>query len=100
MRAFIYALLVAAAFTGLALFTSGPAEAAPSSACLAHLADKQTHTTPAADRRYHLQRGEPSPCSEQDAQGGEESPASPVQRDDQDKRDGGKSRFCRKHWFC
>ncbi|AOT24729.1 hypothetical protein PBI_STASIA_73 [Mycobacterium phage Stasia] len=65
--------------------------------CWAHLSDKQSHTTPAADRRFHLQRGEPSPCTEQDAKNG-----LPKAKSDEakDKADEGKSRFCRKRWYC
>ncbi|BBC53870.1 hypotheical protein [Mycobacterium phage PP] len=91
VKAWIIAALIAGAFVGLGLYTSAPAEAAPSAACIAHLADKKTHTTPAADRRYHLQRGQHSPCTEEDA--GE---SASERRDDDDR----KSRFCRKRWYC
>ncbi|AGT13346.1 hypothetical protein SEA_LITTLEGUY_75 [Mycobacterium phage LittleGuy] len=66
--------------------------------CYAHLSDKQSHTTPAADRRFHLERGEPSPCTEQDAKDGlpKASSDSGKPKEDRDK----KSRHCRKHWYC
>lgn len=49
---------------------AGPAHAHAdvSAECWAHLGGVQTAKTPGADRRYHLERGEPSPCTEQDAQ--------------------------------
>lgn len=43
------------------------ARAEVSAECWAHLASVETANTPAADRRYHLERGEASPCTEYDA---------------------------------
>ncbi|AWH13601.1 hypothetical protein SEA_ABBYPAIGE_85 [Mycobacterium phage AbbyPaige] len=76
-----------------------PAHAEVSAECWAHLAE-HPGTTPGADRRYHLEHGEFSPCTEQDAnedQGavGTRGPAASSE-DQPDK----KSRYCRKHWYC
>ncbi|AMS00982.1 site-specific recombination directionality factor RDF [Mycobacterium phage Loser] len=75
-----------------------PAHAEVSAACWQHLAGKKTAVTPAADRRYHLERGEPSPCTEVDANEGSRPAATPTE--DKPKPDEGKSRYCRKKWFC
>jgi hypothetical protein len=58
----IFAGLIVAGFAGPA-----HAHAEVSAACWQHLAGVDTANTPAADRRYHLERGEPSPCTEFDA---------------------------------
>ena len=67
--------------------------------CAIHLAG-QPGTTAAADRRYHLEHGEESPCTEADARGREGEAmrgASPSHGDDHQDE---KSRYCRKHWYC
>ena len=91
MKAWSIALLVAAAFTGLGLVTSQPAEAAP---CVhrghSHIAQ---HGGLYADNAWHVSHGQPPSCDP----GGDE-PAS-NQRDDRDDDDR-KSRYCRKRWFC
>lgn len=90
------ALLVAAITAGIVTVTNAPAaHAEVSAACWAHLAGKSTHVTPAADRRYHLERGEESPCSEADAGWSTASSDSGHRHDDE-----GKSRYCRKRWWC
>ncbi|AHJ86441.1 putative RDF protein [Mycobacterium phage 40AC] len=77
----------------------GPAPAhAVTPECWAHLAGVDKANTPAADRRYHLERGQHSPCTEQDANEGSRPADSARQGDD--KPDEGKSRFCRKRWYC
>ncbi|AIT13557.1 site-specific recombination directionality factor RDF [Mycobacterium phage SweetiePie] len=77
-----------------------PAHAEVSAQCMAHLAE-HPGTTPAADRRYHLEHGEFSPCTEQDANEDREAvgtrgPAASPDHNEPDK----KSRYCRKHWYC
>lgn len=93
MRALMIAALAAA---GLA-FAPAPTAHAVSAACWAHLSKVDTAQTPAADRRFHLERGEFSPCSEADAG---ESSARSTTSDNRGSADEGKSRYCRKHWFC
>ncbi|AGK87553.1 site-specific recombination directionality factor RDF [Mycobacterium phage HINdeR] len=94
IKTWLIALALAASFTGLGLVTSGQAQAAPSAECVAHLAGKQTAITPSADRRYHLERGEASPCNAEDA-GESATRDDRVEQDDEQK-----SRFCRKRWYC
>lgn len=90
VTAFVGALTATAAM----LLAEPPQAAADvSAACLAHLAE-HPGTTPAADRRFHLQRGEESPCSAADAADGYAS-SSEKRKDDE-----GKSRYCRKRWWC
>ena len=74
---------------------SPEAKADVSAACYAHLAKSSSHQTPAADRRFHLERGEESPCTEFDA--GQVSTADDNHKDNSDD---GKSRYCRKHIWC
>lgn len=96
----IIAALIAPALLaiGVLVGTAPPANADVSAECWAHLSDKQSHTTPAADRRFHLERGEPSPCTEADARDGLPKASSSDRA--KDKADEGKSRFCRKRWYC
>ncbi|QFP95560.1 hypothetical protein SEA_GAUGELDP_77 [Mycobacterium phage GaugeLDP] len=88
----------------LAVAYSPPAHAEVSAQCWAHLAEIPPGETPAGDRRYHLLRGEPSPCSEQEvneAQGREEVATRGAASSSKPKEDNdGKSRFCRKRWYC
>ncbi|AIK67798.1 site-specific recombination directionality factor RDF [Mycobacterium phage Piro94] len=91
------------ALTAVAVIQVGPApaHAEVSAECWAHLAEipADQKTTPAGDRRYHLEHGEFSPCSEQDANEG--SRPAPVSRTGEDRpNDDKKSRYCRKRWFC
>uniref|UniRef100_A0AAU8GS46 Uncharacterized protein n=1 Tax=Mycobacterium phage BabyBack TaxID=3158877 RepID=A0AAU8GS46_9CAUD len=99
-------LTVGMAVFGMALAVaySPPAHAEVSAQCWAHLAEIPPGETPAGDRRYHLMRGEPSPCSEQEvneasqsreAVGTRGSAASPDRKQDNEK-----SRFCKKRWYC
>lgn len=76
-----------------------PAHAEVSAQCWAHLAGipADQKTTPAGDRRYHLEHGEFSPCTEQDANEGS-APAS--RGGDEHRDDDNKSHYCRKHWYC
>ncbi|ASR86534.1 hypothetical protein SEA_CHANGELING_82 [Mycobacterium phage Changeling] len=77
-----------------------PAHAEVSAACWQHLAGKKTAVTPAADRRYHLERGEPSPCTEYDANEGSRPAPAAKSEPKPAKPDEGKSRYCKKRWFC
>ncbi|QJD50289.1 hypothetical protein SEA_IWOKEUPLIKEDIS_86 [Mycobacterium phage Iwokeuplikedis] len=88
-RTLLALVLLAMLAVGVLLVGPSPAEAATPE-CWAHLAERPG-TTPAADRRYHLERGEPSPCTEADAA---ESSSDGSDHDDE------KSRYCRKRWFC
>ena len=112
MRYLTVSILV---FGGIMMLPSAPAEADVSAECWAHLAGVQTAKTPAADRRFHLARGEYSPCTEYDAQEGTKqgSQSNSEQRNqdsgssyrpkDNSAQDGSKdrkSRHCRKHWYC
>ncbi|BBX09471.1 DUF7199 family protein [Mycolicibacterium aichiense] len=101
---FILGLMIFAAAVAIAY--SGEAHADVSARCYAHLAEipASQKTTAAGDRRYHLEHGEFSPCTEQDANDGREAAVSrgPAASHDDDKRkdDDKKSRYCRKHWYC
>lgn len=92
------------ASAGLVLSPGIGTASAESPACLAHLAE-HPGTTAAADRRYHLNHSQASPCSEADAQGSDSSGSShnDDRRDNRsgdDSSDDSKSRFCRHHWYC
>lgn len=94
--------VVASALMILALSKTPAAHAEVSVQCVAHLAERPG-TTASADRRYHLEQGEFSPCSEQDAgenrEGEVSRGASSSPEDNGNDRDK-KSRHCRKHWYC
>lgn len=82
-----------------------PAYAEVSAECWEHLAGVKESNTPAADRRYHLERGEHSPCTEQDASQGNRNNSgrrvdSTQGSDYNDKGNERKSKYCRKRWFC
>ncbi|AFI24991.1 hypothetical protein [Mycobacterium phage SWU1] len=68
------------------------AEASASPLCeyrsAAHIAE---HGGKVADDAWHIKHGELPSC--------DESPKGEARRDN-DNRDGGKSRFCRKRWYC
>ncbi|AXH46820.1 hypothetical protein SEA_ACOLYTE_77 [Mycobacterium phage Acolyte] len=93
------------ALTASAVIQAGPAHAEVSARCYAHLAE-HPGTTPAADRRFHLEHGEFSPCTEQDANESEHRDEHhdeihrPHVGGDDDHKDDDKSRYCRKRWFC
>lgn len=73
------------------LTAPAPAHAEVSAACITHMAKEKT--TAVADRLYHLTHGGESPCEESEA----------VEFDNNhnnNNSDSGKSRYCRKHWFC
>ncbi|AOT25004.1 hypothetical protein PBI_KALPINE_85 [Mycobacterium phage Kalpine] len=98
---YILAGLAAAVVVGNAPAIIAEAHAEVSAQCWAHLAEipADQKTTPAGDRRYHLEHGEFSPCTEQDANEG--SRPAPVPRTGEDNHpDEEKSRYCRKHWYC
>ncbi|QJD51966.1 hypothetical protein PBI_VA6_83 [Mycobacterium phage VA6] len=81
-----------------------PAHAEVSVQCMTHLAEHPGET-PGGDRRYHLEHGEFSPCTEADANEGSRptttTPRAVVpQQQDDEQDDDHKSRYCRKHWFC
>ena len=87
------------AFGGALTVAYAPqANAEVSAGCWAHLAEIPPGETPAGDRRYHLAKGEPSPCSEQETSEVERSSA--ASRNDGSERHEEKSRFCKKKWFC
>lgn len=92
MKVLVAAVLVVGA---VQLAPAPVAHAEVSAACWAHLAELPagSKTTAAGDVRYHRMRGEFSPCSEQEAA---EVDGSSDRRD----RDGEKSRYCKKRWFC
>ncbi|APL99667.1 site-specific recombination directionality factor RDF [Mycobacterium phage Camperdownii] len=87
---------IAAALVGITPTATATADV--SAECWQHLSSVDTAKTPAADRRFHLERGEFSPCTEQDAKDGlpKASSDSGKPKEDRDK----KSRHCRKHWYC
>ena len=91
MRSIVAVMAAAIAVVGVMLAPAATAEV--SSACWSHLAAMPAGeiVTPAEDVRYHLSRGEESPCADSD-QG--------VGRSSSRDGDGGKSRFCRKRWWC
>lgn len=102
---YILAGLCAAVVVGNSPAIIAEAHAGTSARCKAHIAEHGT--TPGADRRYHLEHHEFSPCTEQDAG---ESKHRDEHRDkeihqphvggDDHKDHDKKSRYCRKHWFC
>lgn len=87
-------LVVAAVAVASLLAAPAPAGAEVSSGCAAHLAAHPGESA-AGDRRFHLARGEESPCSEADAGYSRE-----VSSRDGERGEEGKSRFCRKRWYC
>lgn len=91
----IIAGLVGAVVIGHAPGIIAEASADVSAECWAHLSSVDQSNTPAADRRYHLARGEHSPCTEQDANDGQGT-----NRNNGGDDGGKKSRHCRKHWYC
>ncbi|ASR86182.1 hypothetical protein SEA_BOBSWAGET_77 [Mycobacterium phage BobSwaget] len=104
MRRLLLIQLMLAMIAVATLQLAAPAHAEVSALCWAHLAESPAGTTPASDRRYHLERGQESPCTEQDAASpdreGEVSTRGDASSSHDDKPDEGKSRYCRKHWFC
>ncbi|AER49915.1 hypothetical protein LHTSCC_77 [Mycobacterium phage LHTSCC] len=96
---YILAGLCGAIVLGNAPAIIAEARADVSAECWAHLGGVQTANTPAADRRFHLERGEFSPCTEQDAKEGLPKASSDNGKAKDDDRDK-KSRHCRKHWYC
>ncbi|AOQ28001.1 site-specific recombination directionality factor RDF [Mycobacterium phage Mundrea] len=93
-------LLIGMALLAGLILLAQPATATAdvSAECWRHLSSVDTAKTPAADRRFHLERGEFSPCTEQDANDGLLPKAS--SDDGKKKDDDKKSRHCRKHWYC
>lgn len=103
-------VLVVALVAG-SVVLSPAAKAEVSAECWAHLAGVKESNTPAADRRYHLERGEFSPCTEQDASQGNKPAQSSQNNSEQwvdntqdnsynDKGNEPKSKYCRKKWYC
>lgn len=77
------------------------AEAEVSSGCLAHLAGLHDGTSAAEDVRYHTRKGEFSPCTEREAAEADRGTTRFEETShDESGRDDGKSRYCRKRWFC
>ncbi|APD17421.1 hypothetical protein PBI_ACHEBE_73 [Mycobacterium phage Achebe] len=94
LRGFAVAAVVAAL---VGITPTATATADVSAECWAHLGGVSTANTPAADRRFHLERGEFSPCTEADANESLPKASSDSKpKEDRDK----KSRHCRKHWYC
>jgi len=82
-----------------------PAHADVSAECWKHLAEIEAEygikETPAADRRHHRERGEYSPCTEQDAQQSDSGRVDNSRNSDyNDKGKDRKSKYCRKTWWC
>ncbi|QGJ90979.1 hypothetical protein SEA_BIANCATRI92_81 [Mycobacterium phage BiancaTri92] len=98
-RTILASVLLALVSIGTIQVGPAPAHAEVSAECWAHLAKVDKQNTPAADRRYHLAHGEPSPCTEADAN---DEGSHHVRTDNDNRKDGDdkKSRYCRKHWFC
>ncbi|AEJ94532.1 site-specific recombination directionality factor RDF [Mycobacterium phage Backyardigan] len=96
LRGFAVAAVVAAGLVGITPTATATAEV--SAECWAHLGDVSTANTPAADRRFHLERGEFSPCTEADAN--ESLPKASSDSKPKEKDRDKKSRHCRKHWYC
>lgn len=90
-------LLLILAIVAAMLALSPDADAEVSAGCYAHLAalPADQKTTAAGDRRYHLSKGEESPCTEFEANEYDQANSS----SDDSGRDK-KSRYCRKRWFC
>ncbi|UVK63371.1 hypothetical protein SEA_SHYGU2_74 [Mycobacterium phage Shygu2] len=94
---YILAGLCGAIVLGNAPAIIAEARADVTAECWAHLGGVSTANTPAADRRFHLERGEFSPCTEADANESLPKASSDSKpKEDRDK----KSRHCRKHWYC
>ena len=90
--------LLIVTITASAVTFAPVAQAEVSAACWAHLAGlRDKTTTAAADVRYHRMRGEASACNEQEAR---EADGARSAKSDERKHDEGKSRYCRKHWYC
>ncbi|ASW31334.1 hypothetical protein SEA_FRED313_76 [Mycobacterium phage Fred313] len=92
----VFASILAA--LGLLLLTPVSAQASPTCEyrSAAHIAE---HGGFAADNAWHIAHGDRPTCDPD-----RHSDDSPVVKTPDTKsnsdRDGGKSRFCRKHWFC
>jgi hypothetical protein len=93
-RPVIKATLVASLLVGAGVVLAPTASAEVSAACWAHLAGVKQANTPAADRRYHLERGEASPCTEYDASDN----YGPYQQRQQEQRQEDAPREDRKHY--
>lgn len=76
------ALIGAVAAVGAMLLASPEAHAEVSMECWRHLA-AHPGTTAGADRRFHLERGEPSVCTEQEANAIDGTSSSSRKRDDE-----------------
>ncbi|AOT25580.1 hypothetical protein SEA_NORBERT_75 [Mycobacterium phage Norbert] len=90
----VFAAILAA--LGLLLLTPVSAQAGPTCEhrSAAHIAE---HGGFAADNAWHIAHGDLPTCDSE--RHSDDSPSAPTPQDDSD-RDEGKSRFCRKHWFC
>lgn len=100
-------VLIAAALAVGAVTVAQPAtaNAEVSARCWAHLAEipASQKTSAAGDVRYHRARGEFSPCTEQEASEADRSSWGSSSSDDNrdnSRHDDGKSRYCKKRWFC
>lgn len=86
-------------FALMGLFSTNEAKADISSQCLVHLAGLHDGTTAAEDVRYHTRKGEFSPCSEKEAAEADRG-TTRFEESSRDETYEGKSRYCRKRWFC
>lgn len=95
----IRAVAAALAVAVVPLAVPATAHSEVSARCWAHLAEIPAgqKTTAAGDVRYHLARGEFSPCSEQEAREVDGARSSEGERRNDDQ---GKSRYCKRRWFC
>lgn len=95
------ASVVLAATACVLLSPPAPAHAEVSAECWAHLVaiPSSQRTTAAGDVRYHRERGELSPCTEREAAEADRT-AQATGPSDSREYDDGKSRYCRKRWFC
>ncbi len=88
-------VLAAAVFAGFAAYggmASAPADAAPCEhRSAAHVAE---HGGLAADSAYHVSHGELPTCNE------ERKTSSDTNNNKDKSKSDGKSRYCRKHFFC
>ncbi|ARQ94672.1 membrane protein [Mycobacterium phage Journey13] len=84
-------LALAIGMAAAGLVSAGPAVAGPlcEYRSQAHIAE---HGGFNADNAWHIARGQLPSC--------DESPRREARQDNNDRRDDGKSRFCRKRWYC
>ena len=101
-KAWRYAAWGSAAFITWGILFGATVPDADAAPCVnrstAHAVDNGT--TVAGDSRYHVLRGELPTCGHEQAGQSSSGYNGETYRKSNDKRDGGKSRFCRKRWYC